>query len=99
MYAHSKLYSVLGYFTWIGWIVAFILRDRRDELVRQHLNQALILNLISSVASIMSRADGFIGWAGGIIDLATLILFIWGVVRAFKMSAEPLPLVGGFRIL
>ena len=99
MYAHSKLYSVLSYFTWIGWIISFILRDRRDELVRQHLNQALILNIISSLASIMSRADGIVGWAGGIIDLAALILFIWGVVRAFKMSAEPLPLVGELRIL
>ena len=98
MYAHSKLYSALSYITWIGWIISFILRDRRDELVRQHLNQALVLNIISSIASIMSRADGFIGWAGGIIDLAALVLFIWGFIRALKMSAEPLPLIGNVRL-
>lgn len=98
MYAHSKLYSVLSYITWIGWIISFILHDRRDMLVRQHLNQALVLNIISSIASIMGRANGFLGWAGGIIDLAALILVIWGIVRAFKMSAEPLPLIGEVRL-
>ena len=99
MYAHSKLYSVLSYFTWIGWIISFILHDRRDGLVRQHLNQALILNVCSSIGTFLTRFDGIVGWAGGIINIAVLVLFILGIVRAFKMSAEPLPLIGELRIL
>ena len=98
MYAHSKLYSVLSYITWIGWIISFILRDKRDELVRQHLNQALIINVGSSIGAFLTRFDGFLGWAGSCIDVAALVLTILGIVRAFKMSAEPLPLVGQFRI-
>lgn len=98
MYAHSKLYSVLSYITWVGWIISFILHDRSDMLVRQHLNQALILNIISSLASIMSRGHGIIGWVGGLIDMVTLFLFIWGVIRAFRMSAEPLPLIGQVKL-
>lgn len=98
MYAHSRLYSVISYITWIGWIISFILHDRRDQLVRQHLNQALIINICSSIGTLMTRFDGLVGWAGGIVNLAVLILFIWGLVRAFKMSAEPLPLIGELRL-
>lgn len=99
MYTHSRLYSVLSYITWIGWIIALIFRDKSDQLVRQHLNQALVLNVFSSIASVMSRGGGIIGWVGGVIDIMALFFFIWGVIRAFKMSAEPLPLVGEIRVL
>ena len=98
MYAHSRLYSVLSYITWIGWIISFILHDRRDDLVRQHLNQALIIAICSTIGTFMTRFDGIIGWAGGVVGFATFIFVIWGLVRAFKMSAEPLPLIGEFRL-
>ena len=99
MYAHSKLFSVLSYITWIGWIISLIFRDKRDPLVRQHLNQALCLNIVSTLASIMSRGHGIIGWTGGLIDMLVFFFCIWGLVRAFKMSAEPLPFIGQIQLI
>lgn len=94
MYKHSKLCSVLSYITWIGWFVAYFLRDRADSLVRRHLNQALILNLVSLVASYLARRSGVIGIVGELVDLVVLVFAIMGIVRAFKLSEEPLPLIG-----
>ena len=99
MYNHTRLYSVISYITWIGWIIAFILRDNRDQITRQHINQALALNIIGILVSAGNRIGGVIQWAAGIIALIALILTIWGIVRAVQMSAEPLPIIGNFRII
>lgn len=38
--------DIVAYLTWIGLIVAFLAGDRRNS--RFHLNQALVLSIISS---------------------------------------------------
>ena len=55
MYRHSKLYAVISYITWIGFIIAMVARDPADPLVRRHLNQALLINLIETVSRILAR--------------------------------------------
>ena len=94
MYKHSKLFSVLSYITWVGWFIAFFCRDRGDTLVRRHLNQGLVLALVASAASLLSRLGGVFGALGGLVDLACFVLTIMGIVRAVKASEEPLPLIG-----
>lgn len=96
---NTKLYSVIAYITWIGFLAAFFLHDRNDRMVRHHLNQALVLNIVETVGGIIGRLGGPFGTIGGIIDLAVLILFIMGIVRAVNLSDEPLPLIGGIRLL
>jgi len=98
MNTHTKLFSVISYITWIGWIIAFVLGDRGDRVLKQHLNQALALNIVGILVSAGSRIGGVIGFAAGIISIIALIFTIWGIVRAVKMSAEPLPFIGNFRI-
>jgi len=95
---NTKVLSVISYITWIGWIVAFILRDKYDRVVTQHLNQALALNIVGILVSAGTRIGGAIGWIAGIISLISLILAIWGIIRAIQGSAEPLPLIGNFKI-
>ena len=58
----------------------------------------LALNIIGILVSTGSRIGGVIGWAAGIIALGCLILTIMGIVRAVKLSDEPLPIIGNFRI-
>lgn len=98
-FKNTRLCSVISYITWIGWIIAFILRDKRDQVTLQHVNQALNLNIVGILVSAGSRIGGVIGWAAGIIALLALILTIWGIVRAVQKNGEPLPIVGNFRIL
>ena len=95
----SKLFAVVSYITWVGWIIALILRDKNDSLVRCHLNQALMLNIVCTVGSIISRfglIGGIIGW---VINIATIVLMIMGIIRAVKGSEEPLPFIGGITII
>ncbi len=95
----SKGLSIVSYITWIGWIIALLARDKSDTLVIRHLNQALILNLATTVATILTRINGFFAIIGWVIDVAVLVFWIWGIVRAIKGSEEPLPLIGGINII
>ena len=95
----TKLWSVLSYITWIGWIVAFVKHDRNDKVARRHLNQALVLNIIESAAALLSRWGGLFAVVGEAVDVACLVLFIMGIVRACRLSAEPLPVIGSVNLL
>ncbi len=78
MYRHSKLYAVISYITWIGFIIAMVGRDPSDPLVRRHLNQALIINIVETVSRVFSRIGGLFGSLGSLLDIACLILFFDG---------------------
>lgn len=98
MNKNIKLFSVISYITWIGWIIAFVFGDRNDRILKQHLNQALALNIVGILVSTGNRIGGIIGYAAGIIAMFAFAFTIWGIVRAVKMSDEPLPFVGNFRL-
>ena len=67
--------------------------------MRRHLNQALVLNVIESLGALVSRLGGVFAVVGEIVDIAVLVLFIMGIVRAAKLSEEPLPLIGNLNWL
>ena len=94
----TRILSIVSYLTWVGWIAALVLRDPGDGVTRQHLNQALILNLADTVVSILARLP-LLGWLSGLLGLATLVFNIWGIWRAIQMSAEPLPVIGQYQII
>lgn len=98
MYPHTRLYSVISYISWLGWVIALILSERSDWMTRHHLNQAFAINIIGIVGSICARFDGVIGWISWIIGAIILVLTIMGIIRAFQLSDKPLPLVGNFKI-
>ena len=64
-----------------------------------HLNQALILAIIASAATLLTRLGGLFAIVGEIVDVAVLVLCIMGIVRAAKGSDEPLPIIGDIKIL
>ena len=98
MYRNSRLFAVISYITWIGFVAALLLRDPADPLVRRHLNQALIINLLETAARLLGRVRLF-GFASEIIDIACLIFFLMGIYRAFKMDSTPLPVIGGVELI
>lgn len=67
--------------------------------MRRHLNQALILNVISTLATAVSRLGGIFATLGSIVDLAVFILAVMGIIRAFRMSDEPLPVIGDYTLI
>ncbi len=98
MYRHSKLYAVISYITWIGFVAALIGRDPADPLVRRHLNQALVINLLETASRVLGRFALF-GPLTFILDLAVLVFFFMGIIRALKMDSTPLPLIGEIELI
>lgn len=94
----NKGLAIASYITWIGFLIALFVRDKNDTLVRQHLNQALILNIIATVCSVVARIGGIFATVAGIISIVSFVFWVWGLIRAIKGSEEPLPLIGGIKL-
>ena len=73
--------------------------DKRDRMVKHHLNQALALNIVGVLVSAGSRLGGMVEVAAGIIGFLACILTIMGIIRALQLSDKPLPVIGNFKIL
>ncbi|MBR7188961.1 MAG: hypothetical protein IKD53_10450 [Clostridia bacterium] len=98
MKRHSRLYAIISYITWIGFLVALLARDKEDTLVRQHMNQALVINIIETIGTFLTRLGGIFAVIGEIVDIAVLIFVVMGIVRAARRSEEPLPIIGGIHL-
>jgi len=100
MTGQNKGLAVLSYITWIGWLISMFARKKEDTLVSHHLNQALVIWIISTVAGLLARIQiGAVQTVAGIVGLLCFVFCIWGIIRAAKGSEEPLPLIGGIKII
>lgn len=94
-----NLPALIGYMSWPGWIIAMLIRDRTDPFAAHHLNQALILNIISVIggaASIIPLIGGIVSFA---LSLLFIVLWVMGIVRAVMWDDRPLPVIGDIHII
>lgn len=98
--ADNKVMAVLAYLSWLILIPIFAARD--SKFARFHVNQAIILVIVSFVLSLVAGILTAILWILGLVfwlvDLAVLALMIIGIINAAKGKAKELPLVGKFRL-
>lgn len=85
----AKTTSIVGYMTWIGFIIAYCAGDR--EGAKFYLNQALVFNLFGLICVVP-----FLGWLWSIF---MLICFILGVIWAAEQTPRELPLIGMIHII
>ncbi len=85
----TKTTSIIGYLTWVGWLIAFFTGDK--EGAKFHLNQALVILLFSLVSIIPC-----IGWLWGIF---MIVCWIMGFIAAINQEEKEVPLIGKIRIL
>lgn len=95
----SKVLGALSYITWIGFVVAIVLRDKNDLLVKQHINQAAILNLIAIISLYLTSYDFPLKFIGIMLDSFSLIFSLVGIVRALRVEEKPLPIIGKIRFI
>ncbi len=95
----SRLWSIVSYITWVGWIVAFLLHDKQDSLSHHHVNQSLLINIIETVGLALTRLGGVFAFAGYLIQIGAFVLWVMGIVRAIRQSEEPLPVIGGIKLI
>ena len=98
MNKHTKLFSIIAYITWIGWIIAFVFGDRNDPMLKHHINQGLAIQIIGILVTTGNRIGGIVGYVAGLIAILAFILTIMGIWRAAHLSDKPLPIIGNFKI-
>ena len=81
----------------IGWLISFFAGDRQNS--KFHLNQALVLNLLSTILGILGQIGGFVALITSIISIVLLVFWIMGLVAACKGEEKPVPVIGGITIL
>ena len=85
----AKTTSIIGYITWIGWLVAYFAGDK--EGAKFFLNQALVLNILSLL--------GFIPVIGWLWNIFIFVCWILGLIAAINQEHKEIPLIGKIHIL
>ena len=99
MNSNSKAAAIIAYITWVGFFIALLIRDKTDRYTAHHLNQALIINILSLIGGVIA-AIPFLGTAvSGVVSLAVFVFWIMGVYRAATGSTEPLPFIGDYHLI
>lgn len=96
---NKNILAAVGYFTWIGFLAAFILGDKNDPFMRHHLNQALVIDLAGLIAGVLAVIPLLGAMIAAVVNIAGLVLDIMGAVGAYRGSTEPLPYIGGIHII
>ena len=92
----KKLTGIFAYIGIIFWLIAYLAGDK--EGAKFHLNQGLLLILISIANSILSVIP-IISVVSWFISIALLVFMIMGIIAAAKDEEKPLPVIGGIQIL
>ena len=85
----ARTTGIVAYLTWIGFIIALIIGDRKKAMF--HINQALIVNLFALLSAVP-----FVGW---IWSLFMLVCWIMGLVYACREQEKEVPLIGRLHLL
>lgn len=96
---NNKTAAIASYITWIGFIIAICIGDRSDRYVSHHLNQALVLNILSVVGGVLKVIPLVGNIAAGLVSVVVLIFWVIGIYRAAIGSTEPLPFIGDIHLI
>jgi uncharacterized membrane protein len=85
--------AIVSYLTIIGWIIALMMNnEKKDTFVSFHIRQMLGIMALGLSITILMRITG-VGILG-ILHLGTIVLWILGIMSAFKGDTTPVPVVG-----
>ncbi|MDQ8182676.1 hypothetical protein [Pelagicoccus sp. SDUM812005] len=91
-----KTRGIVAYLTIIGWVIALVTNNPKDEQTSFHLRQMLGIILLSVAASILAAIPllGLLIWPIGMI--AAFILWVIGLISAIEGSRKQVPFVGEY---
>jgi len=104
--------KTISLFSYLGLLIIIpLLAAPQSKYAKFHVNQGLILLIVSFIVGIISGVVtlivGFIssilaalvGFVFSLISIALFVFMIIGIVNAVQGKAKELPLIGGFRFL
>lgn len=94
----THLLAALCYFNFVFIIIALLL-EPDSKFLRYHINQSIVLYIFGMICALVAIVP-FVGWiAAGIGSIACVVFMIMGIVRAVKLQAKDLPLIGKYVIV
>ena len=95
---NSKLCAILAYILF-GIIWYFVDEDlKKSKFVKFHVQQALVLLLLSIAINVIGGVIPFLGWfiILPVGNLIVLVLWVFGVYYALTDKQKELPLIGKY---
>ncbi len=89
----DKTMAIVGYITWIGFIIAFMSDSKNSTFTKFHLNQSLIIKIVITICAL------FIPLIGEIIILVFVVFWVMGIVSATRGEMKALPLIGNLKLI
>ena len=99
MEGKNKTAAIASYITWIGFLIALCIGDRSDRYFSHHLNQALVINLLSIVGGVLKVIPLIGNMAAGAVSLVVVVFWVLGIYRAATGSTQPLPFIGDIHLM
>ncbi len=99
MYNNSRTVAVISYITWVGWIIAFLIRDKTDAFVAHHMNQALMINLLKIAGALCASLPHVGHSISTVVGVGAFVLIIMGIYRAAHWNSDPLPIIGEIHLI
>ena len=95
----SRTVAVVSYIKWVGWIVAFLIRDKGDSFQTHHINQALMINLLKIAGGLCAALPGIGHSVSAVAGIAAFVFIVMGIYRAANYRTDPLPLIGELHLM
>lgn len=93
----AKTTAIVAYITWVGFIIALVLGDRKNAMF--HINQALVINLAAIVFNILSIVP-ILGWLAAVIgNIFCIVCWCMGLYYAATDQKKEVPLLGQIKLL
>lgn len=89
--------GIVAYITWIGFIIALVLGDRKGAMF--HINQSLVIHLASIVFNFVAIIP-FLGWIASVAgSIFCFVCWCMGLYYACTGQEKEVPLLGQIKLL
>ena len=89
--------TVMAILSYVGPLVIIpYLTVKDDEFVKFHVKQGLILMTIEVAIWLLSRVLGSFSLVWGVLNLATTVLSVVGIIYVLQKKQKELPLIGSW---
>ena len=82
----------------IGWLIAWFTGDRNDPLLRFHMNQLLVLQIINIILRLFDDADA-LAMVVVLISIFLIVCWVIGFIGAIKGQKKAMPLLSELKII
>mgnify|MGYP003377429074 CR=1 FL=1 len=94
----KKTTDIVAYLTVIGLIIAFVAGDK--EASKFHLNQSLVIWLVSTVVGLVVGWVPLIGWlVSFVVGIFCTVCWVIGIISAIQGTEKSVPLIGQIKLL